>query len=866
MSASPSGGPSPNDLRSWGIDPAWSRTIEVPSHDGATHGWHLLDTATPHPEAVVLCVHGNPTWAASWVPLLERLATTHRLIAVDQLSMGFSDLVAPRGFAERVADLDDVIAELRREIPDLGAGVPLVLAGHDWGGAIAMGWAVEHSDQLAGLMLCNTGIEVPAGRRAPGLIRLAAAGPLRDLVCRRTRIFVDGTIMMSRRRLDSAQRAALRAPYRTTERRRAIADFVGDIPLRDDHPSASRLAAVAERLRDLDVPVLLAWGSADPVFNDDFRADLAARMPHAVQHRIADCGHLVVPESATSARRSIRRSDGRHERRDVAEVAALWLTRLAGGADADDAAARQADHRPRPRDPWSVMNDRPPNRPAFVDLGGGRITWGQLTDSVQRVTDGLRAAGLGAGDRVAVVTPPGVDLVAVVYGIWRAGGVTVIADRGLGVRGIGAALRGARPTWIVGPRHVLATAKLARWAPRATALDVTRLVAGHVRSSTTDGTAAADLDDGDWPDSDAPAAVLFTSGATGPAKGVRYTHGQLLNQLGALTDTYAISEDDSLVAAFAPFALYGPALGVTTALPAVDVTRPASLTHDDLRAACDAVDATLLFASPAALANVVRTARPPAPPLHRLRVVMSAGAPVAEELLADVGVLAPAASLHTPYGMTEVLPVADIDLAGIIAAGADDPAGGVCVGTPVAGAEVRVETIPAAQREGLGEVVVRSPWVSAGYAELWGTQQAARPGQGWHRTGDVGHLDTHGRLWIEGRRAHLIGTSDGVLGPIPLERIVERACGLRRAAAVGVGPWGRQQIVIVIEEGSSRHLGLATRDIAARVRGCVAETAGHRVAAVLSVAALPVDVRHNSKIDRTAVARKAGTLLSGASR
>ena len=427
--------PSPDELSTWGIDPAWSRRLDVPSHDGGTHTWHLLDTRTPDPQAVVLCVHGNPTWSAAWVPLLHRLGDTHRVIAVDQLSMGWSDIVAPRSFAERVSDLDDVVAELGRDASGLGTGAPFVLAGHDWGGAIAMGWAVDHGDRLSGMLLCNTGIRVPAGRSAPGLIRLAAAGPLLDVVCHRTSTFVEGTIAASRQRLDAAQRAALRAPYRDVERRRAIADFVGDIPLRPDHPSAARLDEVAVGLGGLDVPVLLAWGSADPVFDDDFAADLAELMPHADLHRFPDCGHLVVLESATAADRARLQSDTPMSPRvDVAGVAAAWLADLTAD-DADRSVRPAADRATSRVDPWMVIAGRSEREPAFIDLAGDRLTWGELADRVDRVAAGLRTAGLRPGDRVAVVTPPGVDLPAVVYGIWRAGGVTVIADRGLGVRG-----------------------------------------------------------------------------------------------------------------------------------------------------------------------------------------------------------------------------------------------------------------------------------------------------------------------------------------------------------------------------------------------------------------------------------------------
>ena len=269
------------------------------------------------------------------------------------------------------------------------------------------------------------------------------------------------------------------------------------------------------------------------------------------------------------------------------------------------------------------------------------------------------------------------------------------------------------------------------------------------------------------------------------------------------------------MAAFAPFALYGPALGIPTALPDVDVTKPGELTADALDAACARIGATLAFASPAALANVVATARP-GRPLRRPRGaaggVLRRRTGSQSETLRAVAALAPNATLHTPYGMTEVLPVADIELAAIVAGRSSTiPTGGVCVGRPVIGAEVRIaalgfdpEELPAGLDTGTtGEILVRAPWVSDGYLGLWATQRAARPGASvtWHRSGDVGHLDADGRLWVEGRAVHVI---HGVDGPITLgagraARWSERsAC--HAVAAVGVGPVGSQQLVVVVED------------------------------------------------------------------
>ena len=848
--------------RRWGIEPSWSRRLEVSDGQGGSHRWHVLDTGSPTsdagtarsanrssnaPAATIVCVHGNPTWAYAWKTFLARFAGRHRVIAIDQLSMGYSERVGLRRYPRRVADLDDVIAAL-----DIDPSSPLVLAAHDWGGAIAMGWAVDHAERIAGLVLCNTGIGVPEGRAAPGIIRLAASRPLRDFICRRTSGFVEGTVRLSGKRITDIDREAFRAPYRHAGHRRSIEQFVGDVPLVPAHPSEAALADVAARLGTIQTPVLLAWGARDIVFNDDFAADLAERLPNTQLHRFAQANHLVMAEA------------------DVAAAVDTWLGDvLPVATDASNETVLAPSATPPDGSTASLFSGlerrRVSQSVAISDLASGEtIDFASFVSRVDAVAVALAGHGLRPGDRVAMLTPPGIDLIVAVYGVWRAGGVTVIADRGLGLRRLGAAISSARPSWSIGPRPARIASTLMRWAPRAEHLDVTELM----REAQAPVTPPEHR-----PGPDDDVAILFTSGATGPPKGVRYRHRQLAAQRDALAATYGISDDDRLVAAFVPFALYGPALGVPTALADADVTRPGKLTARALDDACLAVSATMVFASPAALANVVRTA-PDAGAvagLAALRLIFSAGAPVPSETLHAVAALAPAASLHTPYGMTEALPVADIDLVGIDAARAADELGGVCVGQPVSGGEVRIAAldfdaaagaIDAVPTGTTGEILVRAPWVSQGYLGRWHTQRLARPGDGWHRTGDVGHLDDSGRLWVEGRLVHIIDTVDGPVTSVPLERAVERAlvpvdkAVAGRVAAVGVGPQDCSQIVIVIEGSSS---GLADAETSAAVRGSVARP----IAAVLMMADMPVDIRHNAKIDRGAVARWASALLAG---
>jgi acyl-coenzyme A synthetase/AMP-(fatty) acid ligase len=466
--------------------------------------------------------------------------------------------------------------------------------------------------------------------------------------------------------------------------------------------------------------------------------------------------------------------------------------------------------------------------------------------------------------------PPGLDLTTTVYACWRAGAAIVVADAGLGWRQMADALRSADPDYLIGiPPAVVAAAVLKLPGIRFVAGELPRSMRRLLRVEHSLDELAAGGDPSPAPSSD-EAAVLFTSGATGPPKGVVYQHHQLLAQLELLRGLCNITPSDRLVAAFAPFALYGPALGIGAAVPQMDVTKPGTLSAARLAEAAAAVEATLIFASPAALRNVVATAgeltAEQSSALRRIRLVLSAGAPVSVALLRRLSEVLPYAELHTPYGMTEALPLTDISLPELEQAGSGN---GVCVGRPLPGVRLRISPLdslgraigsPTDQLEITGEICVSAAHVKHRYDRLWATERASSRDPGWHRTGDVGHLDAEGRLWVEGRLVHVITTADGPLTPVGVEQRIEAEAQVTAAAVVGVGPPGTQQAVAVVVPEMADSVGLAAPELASAVRAA----AGTSLAAVLAIDTMPVDIRHAAKIDRQRLARWAGSVLTGA--
>ena len=533
--------------------------------------------------------------------------------------------------------------------------------------------------------------------------------------------------------------------------------------------------------------------------------------------------------------------------------------------------------------------------PRGRDASGKRqyetLTFRQLDDDSDHLADGLASMGARPGMRLVLMVPPSIDFISLVFAMFKAGVVTLLIDPGMGRRNLIRCLAESEPEGFIGmPLAQAVRSILRRRFPRAQ-YNVTvgrrffwggRTIA-QLRARPRNPSfrpAATKPDD--------PAAIIFTTGSTGPPKGVLYRHGNFSRQADEICNFYGIQPGEIDLPGFPLFALFNCAMGVSTIIPDMDPTRPARVDPRKFIEAVNDWNVTQAFGSPAIWNVVGRYCEEHQVKLPTLRRVLSAGAPVPVHVLQRMkAAIASDGDVHTPYGATEALPVASISASEVLGETAAQSAlgKGTCVGRRFPGIEWKVirisdepiptmseaEELPAGE---IGELIVRGPVVTTEYVTR--TEQNALhkikdDGGIWHRMGDVGWMEAEsrvpaallagkmpapfpGRFWFCGRKAHRVIMPERTLFTIPCEAIFNQHPLVYRSALVGVGPRGQQRAVVFIETWPE-HRTRSKSDATTLGLQLAAMARAHEHTAmiehfVVAQPSLPVDIRHNAKIFR----------------
>ena len=500
-----------------------------------------------------------------------------------------------------------------------------------------------------------------------------------------------------------------------------------------------------------------------------------------------------------------------------------------------------------------------------------QLSYAQLDARSDAIAAGLVASGIGRGVRTVVMVRPSPEFFLLMFALFKLGAVPVLVDPGIDKRALKQCLDEAQPQAFIGIPLAHVARKLLRWAASARTLVTVgpRLGWGGTTLAAVEAAGQGAGPQLAATDGEEVAAILFTSGSTGVPKGVVYRHRHFIGQIELLRNAFGEVAGGVDLPTFPPFALFDPALGMTSIIPDMDPTRPAKADPRRLHDAIKRFGVDQLFGSPAVMKVLVDHGQP----LPGVKRAMSAGAPVPPDTVARVrALLPPEADFWTPYGATECLPVAVVEGRTLEETRAATEGGaGTCVGDVVAPNLVRIIAItdaPLADWSAvqelapgqIGEITVAGPTATDAYFNRPQATAAAKITETLadgstrivHRMGDVGYFDAQGRLWFCGRKTQRVETAQGPLYTEQVEPVFNTVAGVRRTALVGIGPAGAQRPVLCYELEPGVKDSPAILAALRTVAGAHPPLAG--IADFLCHRAFPVDIRHNAKIGREKLA------------
>ncbi|MGL1931478.1 MAG: fatty acid CoA ligase family protein [Desulfotalea sp.] len=515
------------------------------------------------------------------------------------------------------------------------------------------------------------------------------------------------------------------------------------------------------------------------------------------------------------------------------------------------------------------------DKPGLIEAASGKtLSFSELNRLSDSYAHYFSQKGVKPGDRVMLMVKPSADFICLTFALFKIGAPVILIDPGMGYKNLLRCIARVKPKVLVAIPKGIIFAKIFKkdfsslnlWFTCGSSLG---LLGVDIRSAGTKSKTPYPVYQ---PRKDDLAAIIFTTGSTGPPKGVRYEHDLFAAQREHVGDYYGIKPGDIDQPAFPLFALFSTSLGACAVIPDMDPTKPALVNPEKYISSIKKYGVTYSFGSPAIWNVISKHCERNNIVLESLNKVLMAGAPVSGELLARTQkILGKNAKIFTPYGATESLPIVSIEADEVINKTWDESrkGEGTCVGRALPGIEIKVieisdtpiysiEDVTELVIGEIGEIIVTGNVVSRAYDNNEEETVLAKIAdikndRFWHRMGDTAYLDDEGRLWFCGRRAHRVITEVGTLFSIPCEAIINEHKDVFRSALVGIGNKKVKRPVIIIEK--EKQAGISDADLLEEARDmAIKSNVTKDVKDFLIHPSFPVDIRHNAKIFREKLA------------
>ena len=538
-------------------------------------------------------------------------------------------------------------------------------------------------------------------------------------------------------------------------------------------------------------------------------------------------------------------------------------------------------------DKLSSTSDAFPDKIAFAFIRKGNkkktdsISFRELDQKSDRAARYLSNRGFKDGLVTLVLARPSTEFVVLMYAMLKTGAVPLLLPsiktrKRSGRAQLRKILNRARPEGVIGSGLLLAIRRILRLGPRKLrTINVRNLKKFY--SNSNNGSGFTSKKEIDW--TDVPAFVRYTTGSTGPPKGVIYSHGMLHSLLRTL-ESEGITSDDVFFGRSGTLIIH-PLIGISSVSI---MAKPRHISGQEIVETVSTWGATAAFLSPPSaihLANYLEShaeshnqSRAMLESLTRIYVggeTISAGfVSTIESHLSEER--SPRGGFRLVYGATEGFPLCQAHASTIIETHPKTESGmGFCLGEPVEGIMIRILSFedyneqfdPSIASEvsgygpgSIGEISAMGPAV---YSSLIGqdeiefggpktTAHDSLDGTNWHRTGDLGYLDQHGRVWIVGRKAHRVRSKNGyTLHTKQIEEIFNHSLGIRTALVEGPdNHWP----VILVEKDNAPWNEMKKRLKEEAKRACGLLGYDGELTFLQYGGVFPVDSGHEAKIER----------------